>query len=237
MARYPDFDEHQVIERAMNAFWAHGVKALTVTDLLERTGLARSSFYSSFGSKEAVLRASLRRYADERVEALRETLASGSLRHAMERIFAAAIDDNYRGRGCLLLNFAVEAGSAKSAAAPELRDGIRRMMVQLSARARQPQAEGELPATVAPEEFGVLVCTAIAGLRTFVKAGLSRAELRQAAARMIGLLTCNHTTVDNTAPSRSEASARRIARPRELPAKRSARGRGRNSERRVDSAV
>lgn len=181
MARPIEFDEQAVVQKAMEAFWSNGVEAITIAELLEATGLARSSFYNSYGSKDALVIEALERYADDRVASLRRVLGRDRFEDALRALLGRVISDNNQGRGCLLLNFAVEAGAARSTAAPSLRAGIRRMVETITERVEQAQREGELGAAVQPLAIAMLVCTTIAGLRTFTKAGMPKDWLRQAA--------------------------------------------------------
>ena len=45
------FDEDQVLERAMNVFWALGYEGAGIADLEKATELGRQSLYGAFGSK------------------------------------------------------------------------------------------------------------------------------------------------------------------------------------------
>ncbi|WP_155803658.1 TetR/AcrR family transcriptional regulator [Bordetella sp. FB-8] len=49
----------------MHAFWMGGVIETSVDDLLQATGLSRSSLYNSFGNREGLLQVAVERYAHE----------------------------------------------------------------------------------------------------------------------------------------------------------------------------
>ena len=58
MARPREFDEDEVLEKALAVFWAKGFEGATVDDLEQATGLGRGSLYGAFGGKhELFLRA------------------------------------------------------------------------------------------------------------------------------------------------------------------------------------
>jgi len=86
LARTPEFDQEQVLDAALHAFWRKGYEATTLSDLLEATGLARQSLYNTFGDKRALFLASLRRYADVGIGRLSEALEGGSVRAAIRDI-------------------------------------------------------------------------------------------------------------------------------------------------------
>ena len=45
MGRPREFDEDEVLERALHTFWRPGYEATSVTDLMQATGLAKGSLY------------------------------------------------------------------------------------------------------------------------------------------------------------------------------------------------
>ena len=92
----------------MEVFWKNGFEATSVRDLLEATGLSRSSFYDAFGSKRDLLMAAVSHYCEinrEKMAGIAE--AAGSPReaiHAMLMLNANCEDEN----GCLLANCITE---------------------------------------------------------------------------------------------------------------------------------
>ena len=50
----PQFDRQQVLEAAMDLFWAQGFEGTGMTQLLEHVGIGRQSFYNTFGDKRAL---------------------------------------------------------------------------------------------------------------------------------------------------------------------------------------
>ena len=62
MARPREFDEDEVLDRAMHVFWAKGYEGTSMADLLSAMGLTNSSLYKAFGSKENLFRRTMERY-------------------------------------------------------------------------------------------------------------------------------------------------------------------------------
>lgn len=58
------FDDADALDRAMIAFWHGGYAATGLGEIERVTGLNRSSLYNAFGSKDALFRATLDRYAE-----------------------------------------------------------------------------------------------------------------------------------------------------------------------------
>ena len=61
MARPPAFDRNHALQAAMKLFWAQGYASTSLPELLEVMGIARSSFYASFGDKRQLFRHSHKR--------------------------------------------------------------------------------------------------------------------------------------------------------------------------------
>lgn len=55
VGRPRQFDEEQVLDAAMKAFWAKGYESTSLADLVEVTGLHKGSLYQAFGDKHTLL--------------------------------------------------------------------------------------------------------------------------------------------------------------------------------------
>jgi TetR/AcrR family transcriptional regulator, transcriptional repressor for nem operon len=108
VARTPQFDQEQVLDKALEAFWRKGYEATSLNDLLEATGLARQSLYNTFGDKHALFIAALRRYVDRGVGQFAQMLETGTVRAAIRRTFESTRRSTNRECGCFLVNSATE---------------------------------------------------------------------------------------------------------------------------------
>src|SRR5687767_12444322 len=64
------FDESEVIDRALVAFWRFGYDACAISHLVEATGVQRQSLYNVFGDKDGLFLATLGRYRERVAESL-----------------------------------------------------------------------------------------------------------------------------------------------------------------------
>ena len=62
--RPQQYQPQQVMNAVMHAFWQRGYDGTSLRDLLEATGLSKSSFYEIFASKQNALEQALERYCD-----------------------------------------------------------------------------------------------------------------------------------------------------------------------------
>jgi len=169
MPRRREFDEDAVVDAAIAEFTEHGYAGTDAVGLCERAGIARSSFYSTFTSKDALFERALARYtgrgADER-EALVTSPDPAPV--VLRRRFTDALGDQCARDdrpGCLSVNTAVELGRSMDGVTALL-DADRGAWIdayaQILARGRD---EGHVRPDVDPGTFGPLVHTTLAGLR------------------------------------------------------------------------
>jgi TetR/AcrR family transcriptional repressor of nem operon len=128
MGRTRGFDETEILDSAIEAFLERGYEATSVEDLTESTGLARSSLYAAFGSKEELFNTALARYIEKRVGAQVAELERGSdgapaIRGFFENVASAAAGGGTM-LGCLAANTIAELG-VRGAAQRPLLDGYR----------------------------------------------------------------------------------------------------------------
>ena len=69
VGRPREFDVEQVLEAAMQAFWANGYEGTSLTDLVAATGLMKGSLYQAFGDKHSLFIQTLNRYLQNKLYA------------------------------------------------------------------------------------------------------------------------------------------------------------------------
>jgi TetR/AcrR family transcriptional regulator, transcriptional repressor for nem operon len=62
VGRPREFDEEQVLDAAMKAFWDNGYEATSLAELVSVTGLHKGSLYQAFGDKHSLFIQTLNRY-------------------------------------------------------------------------------------------------------------------------------------------------------------------------------
>lgn len=110
MARSKEFEENEVLDKAMRLFWEQGYEKTSMTDLVEHMGIHRRSLYDTFGDKHNLFLKAMDRF-DDKISA---ALAGGVKRsktasEALQFIFGFMIGgEEDRPAGCLMVNSAVE---------------------------------------------------------------------------------------------------------------------------------
>jgi TetR/AcrR family transcriptional repressor of nem operon len=191
MARPREFDGDAVLDKAADAFRAKGYEGTSLADLEKATGLGRASLYGAYGDKRAVYLAALRRYdATRSLRLLAGLNEARTGRAALERLFAAVVEDAVRDRrGCLMAGAASERAALDEGVARCVGDNRRRMEGGLAAAILRGRADGSVKrgAHDARGEARFLFA-AVLGIRSLAKCGCGKAELEGVAARALRTL-------------------------------------------------
>ena len=192
MARPREFDADVALERAMDLLWSKGYEATSLDDLCDVTGLSRSSFYATFGSKRNLLLRSVDRYVERRAPNLTEILAQPlPVRDAFADLLKQFIDQIVAGtgrRGCFLGNCAAELPRSDRAAMAQVRQGLGRTEAIFHDALTRAKARGELPAKADINALARFLTAGIQGLRLMGKVNPDRAVLEDIAATMLRCL-------------------------------------------------
>ena len=149
MAGMKQFDENRALDGAMKVFWQNGFSATAYPELMEATGLNKSSLYNAFGDKQALYRRCLARFAEVHGEKLRMRLNADRLEEAIGGFFDELIGRFRRPDlpgGCMVTAAALELGSNNDMAGLCIGDQMRELEVLFRKRLDRGVRERELPA-------------------------------------------------------------------------------------------
>lgn len=150
MARPPGrpkaYDRDEVLQRAMELFWAKGFAGAHLQELVDITGLNRFSLYKEFGGKEGLFREALDRYLDQSNAAYEETLGRAPLGLGNIRDYFEAIRYPRNYHGCFMINTLTEKQIVSEAAFAAARGYAQRAERLFLDNLRAAQERGELSA-------------------------------------------------------------------------------------------
>ncbi len=191
-----NFDPERALEQAMACFWRQGYEATSLADLLAATGLSKSSLYQAFGGKQALFERCLARYRELIAEGLEATLAEApsglGFLHELFHGVAQETRGRHARRGCLVVNTANEIGPRTPGIAREVARGTRRFEAVFRHAVERAQGEGDIDPDRDAATLARYLITAMAGLRTQLRAGASAGELHAIADVILGSLTRQH---------------------------------------------
>src|SRR2546421_8727760 len=130
----------RLLAAADELFYSEGVHVVGIDRIVERAGVAKASLYSTFGSKDELVRAYLEEHFHRRQRAIARVLAAyDTPRERLLGVFGE-IEESLAGsefRGCRFISAAAEArpGDASEVVAQEYRAWLRSLFTDLSAAA------------------------------------------------------------------------------------------------------
>ncbi len=183
VGRKPEFDHEAVLNNAMATFWEHGYEAASMADLLNATGLSKSSLYAGFGGKHDLFVESYDLYRRKRADLLKRTMedtpAPGGIRAFFEDIITGGTDDLQRF-GCMTTNQAAELAAQDDMVSSRVQEDYQLLEDAFAEHIKSGQQNGTVPAGVDALATASALVTAFSGFQLAVRANMDRARLRRA---------------------------------------------------------
>lgn len=187
-----EFDPDEVLDELVELFWKKGYEATSISDIVEATGLNKSSLYNSFGSKDELFEAAVERYLTTRMMRMVEVLHEGTaglddVLQLLDYQQTEIMSEEHGRMGCLAVNTSTELGLRDEAAAAisrRFRNDIRTAVRAALARA---EAAGEIEAGTA-DARGETVLAFTLSLAVIARGGASAEELDGQFAAMRALI-------------------------------------------------
>ncbi|MCP9947652.1 TetR/AcrR family transcriptional regulator [Actinomadura madurae] len=103
------FDPEHVLDQVVELFWRRGSASTGVGDVVAATGLSRSSLYATFGGKQELYLAALRRYVERRSRPVLEALAADgrglpAIAAFFDQLIRARCEGPHARWGCMVSN-------------------------------------------------------------------------------------------------------------------------------------
>ncbi len=172
MARPKEFEREEVLQKAMEVFWASGYEATSLQDLGTAMGIGRQSLYDTFRDKRTLYLEALRNYQDRSNAAVAKCLGEAvSPRAALRDFFHAVAEEPLacKRRGCLMVNAAVERQAQDDEVARIVASGQRGMEEVFRNALERARRLGEISQDARPESLGRYLGSALLGLRVTAK--------------------------------------------------------------------
>lgn len=107
MARKKQYNEVEVVEKAMQLFWKNGYETTSMQMLEKEMGINKFSIYASFGNKHGLFLESLKHYKSQ-VHTILDTFKNGTNGVAdIKQFFYDSVSSNFNGdhlKGCFITN-------------------------------------------------------------------------------------------------------------------------------------
>jgi len=180
LGRPKEFDQEQVLDNAMLAFWRHGYLGTGIQELVTATGINRASLYSTFGNKKQLFLTTLKRYTAICLSELREALDSGGsrvegLRNMLDHFMGGVLES---ARGCMIYNTALEVSTYDRQICETVEAGMKEIENLLVKQVQSAQHEGETDPALDPLMLARTVMAAMQSMTVRGSANGSREVLK-----------------------------------------------------------
>lgn len=175
------FNHDEIVDAAMQVFWQLGYSATSIQDLVDATGLSRSSLYNAFENKHGLYTQALRRYHELTARNITLLQEPGPVKELVRRLLMRIVNDELDGsaqRGCLAANAALELAGPDDRITELLAGNFLRLEKALEQALLRGQAEGEIASQKTPRALARFIVNTIQGLRVLSK-GSARHQRRQ----------------------------------------------------------
>jgi TetR/AcrR family transcriptional repressor of nem operon len=180
MGRPREFDEQEVLERALQVFWTHGYEATSIADLMAATGLAKGSVYKGFGDKKALFMRTLDMYLSRgRARYLELEAAKIGALDLLRRWFTVGVEmstDCAVRKGCFSVNCMVELAPHDDEVRKLLKDHEHRIEQLYERTLRRGVDEGALRPDLDPREAARWLTIVVSGVQVGTKTGMPRKD-------------------------------------------------------------
>lgn len=187
------FDENEILEKAINVFWAKGYDSTSMTDLLEATGINKGSLYNSFGSKKELYIKALLKYDREQRAAMFKNITSqkgsvAAIEALFDKLILQSLNDKER-KGCFMVNIAVDLPNQDS----DIKSIVKRSLEEVEAffvqQLKLGTSNNTIPIGLDIEATAKGLLALMVGLRVLARSMLSEDNLRAIKQQALSLIT------------------------------------------------
>ena len=168
MPKSVTFDREQVMMNVMELFWKKGYNGTSMQDLVDATGLNRSSFYNSFGDKFSLFQEALKHYQTQQDKTIRSfTKGAHSPRKAIISLFEGIAGDISAGnhKGCMITSCTTEMASNDDRVKNFLVENKKHVVDMFEILIKDAQEAGEIDKQRNAHSLALYLFSSLQGLR------------------------------------------------------------------------
>lgn len=183
MARVKEFDEQEVLGKALEIFWSKGYNGTSMQDLIDGLGISRSSLYDTFGDKRALFLSVLEHYRKNQSDAMinmveQSTDIVQTLREILYQTLNSCPADKVK-YGCFMVNTTIEL-APHDAEINDMIAGNQKDVEQVIYKAIQKgQQKGQVTKQHSAKTLARFILNTFTGLRVTVKANTDKKAIAE----------------------------------------------------------
>jgi len=183
MPRTKQFEEQEVLEKAMHIFWRKGYNATSMQDLVQGMGINRASLYDTFGGKQELFLRALKNYKTRQSNRMIQTMQRAAptfdaIRNLLYDMAMEAQHDS-ENKGCFMVNTTVELINVDDRIREIVLTNKREVEETFAAFFRKMQEVGNLSLEKNPEQLAKYLFSAVGGLRVSAVSAQETTEIQQ----------------------------------------------------------
>ena len=178
------FDYDIALDSAMRTFWRYGFEGTSMSELTNAMGMNKTSIYAAYGSKEALFKKALDRYANGPAKFVADSLNEKSAYDVVKSLLTNAavnLTSTDQPCGCMIIQGALTC-SKESSHIHDLLSGYRNSYEKLLIdRLERAKMEKDIAADADIESLAKLVTTVHQGMSVQASSGATTEELMRVA--------------------------------------------------------
>lgn len=183
MARKKNFDEVEVLHKALHLFWRQGYNATSIQDLVDELGVNRASLYDTWGDKHKLYLAALKLYRQSASSRLLEDIRSDMpARQVIESFLMRIVNDvmlDQEKKGCFLVNATTELANLDSEINHMVDENRKTIVEVLAEIIKEGQEKGEFKSQKSPQALARFIFNSLNGLRVMGKGDVPFNEMKE----------------------------------------------------------
>lgn len=169
MPRVEVFNREIVLSKVRDLFWNKGYNGTSMQDLVETTGLNRSSLYNSFGNKQSLYEMVLKQYQEASKSLFQDALSrADNPKQAIQNIFENVLEDMMSDtdqKGCFSLNCKAELSRTEGTVRSLLENNEANALKLFKDLVQEGQDHEVINLTSTAEDYAYYLYSAFQGLR------------------------------------------------------------------------
>lgn len=174
MARTKAFNQTEVLQKIQELFLSKGFNGTSVDDLVNASGLSRSSLYDTFGDKEHLFAETLLMYRKGNTQTMIEEIQNSTdIKKTVGGILDFILKDSHTKKklGCMMVNTAIELAPHQKKISKLIDEEMRLLQKTLACVIRKEQSQNRVSKKQSADALAAMVITCINGLRVAEKWG------------------------------------------------------------------
>ncbi|TFF40736.1 TetR/AcrR family transcriptional regulator [Mucilaginibacter psychrotolerans] len=179
MARTKDFDESEVLKKAVDIFWLKGYNATSMQDLVDGLGISRSSLYDTYGDKHTLFIKALAAYQCTNSGMFVDIInADESTKNIIRNLLSFVVDNLLNDKfhkGCFMVNAEVEVALHDKEVSDMIQKNDQQLEETFYLVIKKGQENGEIGSRQDARAIARFMFNTIKGIQVIAKSTCDRA--------------------------------------------------------------